>query len=373
MRYKKGDKVVLRTDLIDRADYGYYSYCKERYLPGSTQEITKVCSRDYELINGAAFLTDEMIDHEATTKLKDSNIFRWDYNTTTVTKEWVDENTIKEGEYYYVYDRTSGDWTISLAKSDGLCSRSAGHMVKSVWISENCFEKTPIAYLYKDEIWHRKATQDEIDWLDKCIEADKFMSQEEASNWIPPEPTVKKLIEFPSSGWCNAYNKEVLDYIVDNILTPSPFGSTNSHKFKHSFIRKHKTGFAWRKNSLWEVKSKSSLPEYSPYELLEVIPRSVATGNHSVVMGQTNVVASGEHAVVPMDWNLLNNPADNVISVDSGVTHITDPSITNYNSHNGIGWTDGTTIVKVKDNGVMKHPEPVIFKNKKKKSKLIIA
>ena len=75
MRYKVGDKVVIRDDLKSGRNYGYL-YCNTHMvkLRGRTEQIKRVTTNESYLLEGdfdSWFFTDEMIDHEATAKLNE--------------------------------------------------------------------------------------------------------------------------------------------------------------------------------------------------------------------------------------------------------------------------------------------------------------
>ena len=75
MRYKVGDKVVIRTDLVERAEYdGCYFSSDMKEFRGKIQTIKKISQdRWYGLVedNEDWSFTDKMIDHEATAKLNE--------------------------------------------------------------------------------------------------------------------------------------------------------------------------------------------------------------------------------------------------------------------------------------------------------------
>ena len=70
MRYKAGDKVVLKSDLKEWEDYGEYTLQDDMAKNiGQVVKIAFICIDGYELADGTEFCTDEMIDHEATEEL----------------------------------------------------------------------------------------------------------------------------------------------------------------------------------------------------------------------------------------------------------------------------------------------------------------
>lgn len=64
MKYKIGDKVKVKTNLIDGNGYGAWNYELSSYPLGSTQTIKEICGNSYitEACPTRRFLTDEMIE-----------------------------------------------------------------------------------------------------------------------------------------------------------------------------------------------------------------------------------------------------------------------------------------------------------------------
>lgn len=78
MQYNIGDKVVIRKNLEHGEQYsGMWHFEGNNSDGGKTIEITRISSNNYYDIKGASFnsyLTDEMIDHEATKNLNNNTI-----------------------------------------------------------------------------------------------------------------------------------------------------------------------------------------------------------------------------------------------------------------------------------------------------------
>ena len=72
MRYKAGDRVILRSDLeLDKKYGGYYFANSMNKNIGQVVKIKDIWDCDYILTDGTEFYTDEMIDHKATEEVND--------------------------------------------------------------------------------------------------------------------------------------------------------------------------------------------------------------------------------------------------------------------------------------------------------------
>jgi len=96
---------------------------------------------------------------------------------------------MEEGKYYKVED-SGGFWMIGIALSNGRLDDDGYYRSKAQFINKGCYNKNA-DWSYGgngQKRTYREATNEEIGWLEYCIEKNKYMSKESYLKQRPQQP-----------------------------------------------------------------------------------------------------------------------------------------------------------------------------------------
>lgn len=218
MNYKKGDKIQIRSDLIDGKQYGkhwVYIHQMNQYL-GKTVTIKSI---NYPNNDNSYYEIEE-----------DNDKYRW---TDEMFQELMEEKNnsltkkdlIKGEIYFYSDPRWDNDY-IELYDGDKYSCIRISKKNSSDWVFY--YSYSHYFYYYGKIAFIRKSTSEEKQWLLACIKAGKGVSKEEISKKeyksIPGEPNKEELLEEAKRRYpigcrvISVFDNEVYDLKEDSLV-----------------------------------------------------------------------------------------------------------------------------------------------------------
>ena len=204
MKYKKGDKVQIRSDLVIGKTYGKEEWCTSMdHLRGKTVTIAKVGAYYYNIEEYSYAYSDEMIEGLA-----------------------EEQSDRLENNLIYHSEDTNGDfWMIGRVLDSSIENLHSSQLNCKALIINSNKEFRTCNWCYKSSSRnYRLANVDETKWFEACEKANKF---------IPKEEALKEQSKFEVGKWYTNGKKEYtkLHHVHrDELLYGTDFIYSGSYK-----------------------------------------------------------------------------------------------------------------------------------------------